>query len=165
MFRASLDASFQTIKTTGIGTGINTTPMIDPINNAKTALMKEIPHVKSIGIKIVIITIELSVQMIIARALPQGHEDCIQTVNLYPDDANAAPMRMMIPCWQPAGWSVPGNYFPHFDISFGKGTFKRFAMGDLCLAYGNFYMGVISYFTQMRTAHVIEYRTETEQEV
>jgi len=32
VFTTSLDKNFQNVKTTGIGTGINTTPMIDPIN-------------------------------------------------------------------------------------------------------------------------------------
>ena len=35
--------------------------MFDPINNAKTMLAKEIPHVKSIGIKIITTMIKLSI--------------------------------------------------------------------------------------------------------
>jgi len=73
VFRASLNESFQTIKTTGTGAGINTTPMIDPINNTKTALKKEIPHVRNTGIKIVTTTIKLSTQTIVAKPkIPSG---------------------------------------------------------------------------------------------
>ena len=43
---------------------------------------------------------------------------------------------------------------PLLDILFGKDTFCCFAMGDLCLAYENFYTGITSYFTQMHGAHV-----------
>jgi len=97
--------------------------------------------------------------------LPQGHKDRIRMVDLLPEAtkclADVGNDSMLATNWL----EHTGELYPSLNILFGKGTFPRFAMGDLCLAYGNFYTGVTNYFTQMRSANVIEYHMETAQEI
>ena len=48
------------------GTGINFTPMNNPINDTKTVLVTEISNIKKTGIKIITKTIKLNAQKIVA---------------------------------------------------------------------------------------------------
>ena len=67
--------------------------------------------------------------------LPQGHKDCICTVDLLPEDlqhrTEADDDSMLATNWL----EYTGELHPLLDILFGKGTLKRFSMGDLHTEY------------------------------
>jgi hypothetical protein len=81
--------------------------------------------------------------------LPQGHEDCICTVDLLPVDRK----------WHadedddsvhPTDWlERTAEAHPTLDRSFGPGTWKRLMIGDLMTQYGCFYTRVTREFSNI----------------
>ncbi len=97
--------------------------------------------------------------------LPQGHEDCICTIDLLPtnrechkqDDDDSV---------LPTDWlECTGEASLALDHDFRKGTWKRLMMGDLMTTYGCFYTGCTRDFQMVRVQEHHEHNLENQKAV
>jgi hypothetical protein len=77
----------------------------------------------------------------------------IVSVDLLPDDKKHHE-DMGDDSVMPTDWlECTGELHPEHDISFGKGTWKRFLVGELKIQYGQVCVGVASYFKNVHNEH------------
>ena len=98
--------------------------------------------------------------------LPQGHTDCIRTVNLLPEDRkhheDADDDSVL-----PTDWLERTAELHHagLDHCFGRGTWKRLIMGDLLYQYSSFYTNAERQFGNWHGQIAWDHKLETDKKV
>jgi len=82
-------------------------------------------------------------------------------VNLFPKDRKYCEEMdddsVMLTNWL----ECMGELHPSIDVSFGQGTWKHYALGDIETQYGHFYTGVTGSIQNVHAQHAQEYNLET----